>query len=568
MYLVADLGRVTTRVALVEKVGGEYRTVARGQASSTAGFPWEDTGLALREAVADIERIRRIPLLSGEGHPLSPQQGGAEGFMATASAAQPLRVAALGLSEEYSLRTLGQVAGSTYVRIEKSLDIRSLRLWHGEGARSLFRAISQGELDLLLLAGGPEGGAAEPVVELAKDLAVLYEALPGKRGPRIIYFGNSQARPLLVQILGPLADVVMVDNPIPELGKSDASAVEEALEEIWRENKLLSLPGFKEISSWSAEPMRSTLQGWSWVVEYLSQEGGFRTLGIDLGASTSSAVWAGNGDSGRRLHEVGLGDSLASLLSQMDPANLRRWLPFDSSPQEVQERLLNKSLRPTTIPQTREELLLGQAAAREIIPLLLARIPALAKTGEGPELIVARGSVFASPPNPRQAALILLDGLQPRGVSTLALDRTGLLPAIGLLARRDPLAAAQVLANDGLSTLGTVVAPWGKGSEGKPALRFKVVYAGGGYLEGEVNYGALEVIPLAPAQRASVELHPARGLDVGLGRNGRAASLVEVQGGEVGLIIDARGRPLVWPGDEERRRVRLQGWMAEIGFWG
>ncbi|MBI2845029.1 MAG: glutamate mutase L, partial [Chloroflexi bacterium] len=535
---------------------------------STFGPPWEDARISFQEALAEISEIRRLTLVSPEGRLLLQQAGGVEALFSTASAALALSVAALGLSGEYSLGVIGELASSTYVHLEKSLDVRRLRLWHGEGARSLFRAIAQGEVELILLAGGTEGGMVEAVVELAKDLALLYEALPGKRGPRIVYLGNSKARPILVQILGSLTELTMVDNPLPQLGKEDSRGAAETVEEIWLQSKLLSLPGVKEISSWSGEPIRSTLQGFSWAIEYLSQEGGFRTLGLDLGASTSSAVWAGEGLYRRRLDGIGLGDGLVSLLSQVDLNRLRRWLPFAISSEELEERLRNKALLPASIPSTREELLLEQAAAREIIPLLLEGMLFTIKAGEESELIVARGSIFSSPPNPRQAAMILLDGLQPRGLSTLALDNTGLLPAMGLLARRDPLAAAQALAHDGLRILGTTIAPWGKGSEGKPALSFKVAYAEGGYLEGEVNYGALEVIPLAPGQRASVKLHPARGLDVGLGRKGRAASLVEVQGGEVGLIIDARGRPLAWPADEEGRRVRIQEWMAEIGFWG
>lgn len=568
MYLIADLGSATTRAALIEKVDGEYRAVARGEAASTGQSPWEDASLALKEAILEIEGLRRIPLLSNEGKLLSTGSGGAEGFMAAASAAEPLRVAALGLSGEYSLMLLSRLASATYVRVEKALDLRGLRLWHGEGARSLFRAISQGEVDLVLLAGGSEGGEVEPVVELAKDLAVLYEALPGKRGPKILYFGNSRARASLVQILGRLADLVMVDNPLADLERQWVLPGGEVLEKFWMEEKLLSLPGIKEISSWSPQPFLSSRQGFAWVTEYLSQEGGLRVLGVDVGASRSCAVFSADANSRQVVQEVGMGSGLFQFISQIDPQRLLGWLPFELSPEGAKERLLNKALRPTTIPQTGEELLLQLAAAREMLSLLLARLIPPATDGAGPDLVLARGSVFSSPANSRQAALLLLDSLQPRGVTTLALDRTGLLPAIGFLAGRDPLAAAQVVSNDGLSILGTVVAPLGRGSEGKTALRFKVAYAGGGYLEGEVNYGSIEVIPLAPGQRASVELHPARGFDVGLGRKGRAASLVEVQGGEVGLIIDARGRPLAWPAGAEGKQMKIQQWMREIGFWG
>ncbi|MBI2845875.1 MAG: glutamate mutase L, partial [Chloroflexi bacterium] len=103
MYLLADLGRANTRAALIEKVEGEYRAVARGGAPSTFGPPWEDARISFQEALAEISQIRRLPLVSPEGKILLQQGGGAEALFSTASAAPPLRVAALGLSGEYSL---------------------------------------------------------------------------------------------------------------------------------------------------------------------------------------------------------------------------------------------------------------------------------------------------------------------------------------------------------------------------------------------------------------------------------------------------------------------------------
>jgi hypothetical protein len=38
-----------------------------------------------------------------------------------------------------------------------------------------------------------------------------------------------------------------------------------------------------------------------------------------------------------------------------------------------------------------------------------------------------------------------------------------------------------------------------------------------------------------------------------------------VLGGLVGLIIDARGRPLVLPSDPTKRRERVQQWLWDMG---
>jgi len=39
----------------------------------------------------------------------------------------------------------------------------------------------------------------------------------------------------------------------------------------------------------------------------------------------------------------------------------------------------------------------------------------------------------------------------------------------------------------------------------------------------------------------------------------------QVFGAELGVIIDARGRPISLPDDREARVARLQSWLADLG---
>jgi hypothetical protein len=80
----------------------------------------------------------------------------------------------------------------------------------------------------------------------------------------------------------------------------------------------------------------------------------------------------------------------------------------------------------------------------------------------------------------------------------------------------------------------------------------------------EVPYGALEVVPLATGKRAVVEMRPSSQFDVGLGKKGQGAT-TELDGGVLGIIVDARGRPLSLPADEEKRRAKIRDWMSELG---
>jgi hypothetical protein len=157
-----------------------------------------------------------------------------------------------------------------------------------------------------------------------------------------------------------------------------------------------------------------------------------------------------------------------------------------------------------------------------------------------------------------------LDALQPVGVAGLALDQPGLLALLGAVATVTPLTAAQVMERDALLNLGTVVAPVGMAREGEVALTFKIEYQDGRFLEVEVPYGSLEVIPLPAGQTATLELRPTRRFDVGLGSKGQAGT-TEVEGGVIGIIIDARGRPLPIAEDPDEQREKVQRWLWDMG---
>jgi hypothetical protein len=271
--------------------------------------------------------------------------------------------------------------------------------------------------------------------------------------------------------------------------------------------------------------------------------------------------------------DLGLGYNAARILDQVPIESILRWLPFEMDPVDVRNELHSKVLRYRTVPQTRQDLLFEQAVAREILRLTLDGIKRCWPRGESfiyPDLlpkfhlIIGGGGVLVNISNYGQAVLLLLDALQPVGVSGLALDNVGLLAPLGAVAMVNPMAAAQVVEKDALLNLGTVVAPVGAGRDGDIALTFKIEYEDGRSLEVEVPYGSLEVIPLPTGQTANLELRPTRRFDVGLGTRGQAGT-TKVEGGLIGIVIDARGRPLPIAEDPEEQREKMQRWLWDMG---
>jgi hypothetical protein len=126
----------------------------------------------------------------------------------------------------------------------------------------------------------------------------------------------------------------------------------------------------------------------------------------------------------------------------------------------------------------------------------------------------------------------------------------------------NPIATAQVHDSLAFSDLGLAVSLVGRGRAGEPACQVKLVEDGGQEREVEVAYGAIEVMQLALGRSAKLTIRPRPSFNIGQGP-GRGTPLT-VTGGAVGVIIDARGRPIA-SARARRRQALVQGWISKLG---
>jgi hypothetical protein len=69
-----------------------------------------------------------------------------------------------------------------------------------------------------------------------------------------------------------------------------------------------------------------------------------------------------------------------------------------------------------------------------------------------------------------------------------------------------------------------------------------------------------------PGQQALLGLYPSPSVDVGLGPGQQARASEPVEGGTLGLILDARGRPFTVPTDPMERIMRIRQWHQALGL--
>jgi uncharacterized protein (TIGR01319 family) len=577
--LALDCGSTATQALLIDQVNTEYRLVARAEAPSTVEPPWNDLMASVRQAITQLSEITGLPLLNRQGQIITPQQqsGGVDAVVVITSASPPLRLLLAGVMPDISLDSARRALSNTYAAVEGLVS-----LGQRDGGASSTNDDIQGQVELLLklkpdavvIVGGIDGGASRPVLQAAEAAAVASLTLPNADRPPIVYAGNADLRSEVADIVGAEAELRAIDNVRPTLDLENPGPLQLELEELYRQRKMGRLPGFGTLSSWSSVPVLPAAKAHAYSIQYLSSLEGINVLGVDVGGGTSTMTSRVDEHLDLAIRsDLGLSYNAVRLLEEVPPESISRWLPFEIDPADIRNTLHNKAIHYRTLPQTREELLLEQAVAREILRLLLKDM--MPRWPDGPSrlypdllpkfhLIVGGGGVLANAPTSGQAALMLLDALQPVGVTGLVLDQLRLVAPLAAVAMLNPLAATQVAERDALQNLGTVVAPVGTAREGDVALTFRIAYDDGRSLEVEVPYGSLEVVPLATGQTADLELRPTRRFDVGLGVRGQAGT-TRVEGGVLGIIIDARGRPLPIPQDPAEQREKMQRWLWDMG---
>ncbi len=585
--LATDCGSTTTKAILIDKVDEEYRLIVRGEAPTTVEKPFEDVTAGARNAIREVEELTGRRFLDDKGV-ITPRQkdgSGVDIYLSTSSAGGGLQMMVAGVVKIMTAESAQRAALGAGAIVMDVISIDDGRLPHQRIQR-----IRHLRPDMILLSGGIDGGTITHVAQIA-ELISAAEPKPrlgiGFRLP-IIYAGNKDARGYVSKILGEKTDLRMVDNIRPVLEKETLGPAREEIHNLFMEHVMAQAPGYDKLMKWTPVPIMPTPGAVGLGMQNAAKEHRITVVGVDIGGATTD-VFSVFGDDYELFNRtvsanLGMSYSICNVLLEAGVANIMRWVPFEISEADLRNRIRNKMIRPTTIPQTLDELVVEQAISREALRLAFIHHKSLAvglrgiqqvrdigsaldQTTTGQSLIdlmklgmlIGSGGVLSHAPRRVQAALMLLDAFLPEGVTQLAVDSIFMMPQLGVLSTVHPQAAAQVFERDCLIRLGTCVSPVGTTKDGETAVTFKF----DGRTE-SVPFGKIKVLPMAGDDQREIEFRPARGLDLGEGKGKPVTATVH--GGVAGLIIDTRGRPLQLPGDNAQRIAKETEWLKAFGL--
>src|SRR6266487_567184 len=591
--VATDCGSTTTKAILIEKVGNEYRQTYRGEAPTTVEAPFEDVTRGVLNAISEIEELsgRRIledeKIITPSGIGGDPKAG-VDIYISTSSAGGGLQMMVAGVVQSMTGESAQRCALGAGAIVMDVLASNDGRLPHEkiERIRSL-------RPDMILLSGGTDGGTVTHVVEMAEYISA---AEPRPRlgmsyNLPLIYAGNKDARERIKEILGKKTALTITENLRPTMERENLVPARTKIHDLFLEHVMAQAPGYRRLIEWAGAPIMPTPAAVGLIMETIAKKQGINLIGVDIGGATTDVFSIFQGIFNRTVSaNLGMSYSISNVLAEATLDNIMRWVPFSIDEQDLRNRIKNKMIRPTTVPQTLDELQIEQAIAREALRLALIHHKSLAtglkgvqqersisdvfeQTASGGtlvdmlqlDLIVGSGGILSHAPRRVQSLLMMVDAYEPLGFTELAVDSIFMMPHLGVLSTVNEKAATDVFIHDCLIYLGTCVAPIGQGAWGEHCADYAISFQGGrGSVKGTLNYGDMRLFPLAAGEEATVSMTPARSVDLGAGKG--VPMERRARGGVVGLVLDARGRPLRLPRKAEERVRALKQWHAVLNL--
>ena len=589
VILATDCGSTTTKAILIQRIDGEYRQTHRGEAPTTVEKPFADVTMGVINSVTEVAELADRRLVDDQGRIIQPatETQGCDLYISTSSAGGGLQMMVAGVVAQMTAASAKRAALGAGAIVMDVIAANDKRRPHEQIQR-----IRELRPDMILLSGGTDGGNTTQVVQIAELIA------PAKPQPRfgseftlpLIFAGNKDAAPLIDKVFDESIDLTIVENLRPTLERENLGPARDAIHDMFLEHVMAHAPGYDKLMGWTDAPIMPTPGAVGNILQTIAQRQNINVVGVDIGGATTDVFSVFDKTFNRTVSaNLGMSYSISNVCAETGMANILRWVHFDMDERELRNRVKNKMIRPTTIPQSKEALIFEQAVAREALRLAYIQHKEFATTLKGVQqqrtvgdtfsqqiggqtivnnmkldLLVASGGVLSHAPRMHQTAALLIDAFEPEGFTTLAKDSIFMMPHLGVLAQVHPKASLEVFTRDCLIYLGSCVAAKGLGKPDRPCFEYQIT---GDTLNesGTINFGDVKLLPLGPDETAEVMIAPARGFDFGAGPGKQVRR--KVTGGTVGLFLDGRGRPLILPQQRSEAQKTMTRWVTAMEMY-
>lgn len=450
-YLLIDFGSTYTKVTLVdiekEEILATEKSYTTVETDVTIGYK-DALNKLFEKAGQEINIVKKL---------------------ACSSAAGGLKIVAIGLVPELTAEAAKRAALGAGARVIKTY---SHNLNNSE-----LNEIKNSDADMILLAGGTDGGNSECINHNAGMIAKHDIDIP------VVIAGNKSCNDEIVEVFGDKIEYYITENVMPNLNNINVLPARETIRSIFMK-QIINAKGMEHVEESISEILMPTPASVLKAAEVLSrgtkdEEGIGDLVVVDIGGATTDIHSIGQGAPSkpsvvlRGLEEplakrtvegdLGMRYSAISVLEASGTRLIKKYLNIDDY--DLEKEFNNRYENTSFIPQTKEEIAFDEAMAKVCADISMKRhagkIEAIysplgamySQTGkdlmELPYLIGTGGVIVNSkkPSNILEAALFTMDdpdSLKPREPKFL-IDNKYILSAMGLLSMVDENMAVRML---------------------------------------------------------------------------------------------------------------------------
>ncbi len=450
-YLLIDFGSTFTKLTAVDSEIGDI-------IASASHFTTVDSDITVgyKNALDRLYEILGGPMVFDH-------------IVACSSAAGGLKMAAIGLVEELTVEAAKRVCLGAGAKVDL--------VFSHHLNKSEVEAIKSKKIDIVLLAGGSDGGNSECVLYNAKLLGEAQLSIP------IVYAGNKSVQDEIKEIFNQYGiDGYIVDNVMPKINQLNIKQARDKIRDIFLK-RIIEAKGIKKIESEIERVVLPTPEACLRACEllakgYLHEPGMGEIVVVDVGGATTDlysisepskrgdVILTGleepyakrtvEGDLGMRYSATGILKALTKEEIQM--INLEKGIDIET---EINNRFNNVSMLPSNVQEAFVDGLLAEMCVYKAMNRHAGRMEEIYtpmgmvhhQTGKDLsdiEVVIGTGGVIIKSKDPKQILAKTTNvfrnefELRPRRPK-FYIDSKYSLYAMGLLSEYEPLLALRIM---------------------------------------------------------------------------------------------------------------------------
>ncbi len=500
IILASDVGSTTAKVVVFSLSGGSLTAIASVQEPTTVEPPFSDVTVGLFRAITRLTESTGLVLMEGDSLCVP--------YFTTSSAGGGLQMMVIGYTMADSLRIAESTAYGAGAVISGAFAMDS-----SGGRLDLIEKMSCLNPDLVLMAGGTDGGAVSGPVSMAHLLSLAApEPKYGAEALPLLFCGNVKARRYVQAALGSHFDMRVTENVVPGNRVINPRPAIAAVQELFMEHVMKKAPGYPKLLELVSAPVVPTPVGVSSILKVCSSAMGAGATLVDMGGATTDIFTVADGNQERTVAaNIGMSYSMTNTLAAAGLSAVMRHIPGVGI-EVVRSWVMGKSLFPSTVPDSSTASSIEAAVAVEGLRIAWSHHLEVAycrgmltwrenlsfkrPSGINPVLntlsgdrfrldqlgmLIGAGGIF-SHSTPLRAAWMLAEAFRPPGLTTLYVDRFFRSPHLGVILEKYPSAALKYFMHECIKPVCRVLSPtWavaGKFAEVAGPFGRKTVRAG------------------------------------------------------------------------------------------